>query len=109
MGEAMGVGLFVWTAEGAIVGVLAWLLMPNDEPAGLPARICIGIGGAVVGAWIALRGVGIYGITTYDWQAMVGAGVGAIVLVVLHRGITWRQQRRRRPVIEPAEQRRLAA
>ncbi len=88
-------GIFAWIAIGAMVGAIARLLLPNDEPEGIVARICIGIGGALVGAWIAARSIGPAGITRLSTSTLAGAAIGAILLTVSHFLITRLRQRHR--------------
>jgi uncharacterized membrane protein YeaQ/YmgE (transglycosylase-associated protein family) len=65
---------------GAIVGVLARLLVPGDDPMGIVGTIVLGIVGAVIGGWAA--GAIFEDTTGVDWIASV---VAAVILVLLGR------------------------
>jgi len=76
--------IIVWIIVGLITGVLAKLIMPSDEPGGITGRILIGIAGAVLGGFLlVLIGIGGGGLI---WNIIVAA-IGAIILLVIYRGI----------------------
>jgi uncharacterized membrane protein YeaQ/YmgE (transglycosylase-associated protein family) len=68
---------------GAIVGVLARLLVPGDDPMGIVGTIVLGIVGAVIGGWAA--GAIFEDTTGVDWIASV---VAAVILVLLWRAVS---------------------
>jgi uncharacterized membrane protein YeaQ/YmgE (transglycosylase-associated protein family) len=51
--------LLAWIVIGLIVGVLAKLVMPGRDPAGMIVTILLGIGGALLGGAIG-RALGMY-------------------------------------------------
>jgi len=76
-----------WILFGLVVGILAKLVMPGDDPGGIVVTIALGIVGAMVGGF-AGRLLGFY-------QAGEGAGyfmatLGAVLLLFLYRQIAVR-------------------
>jgi uncharacterized membrane protein YeaQ/YmgE (transglycosylase-associated protein family) len=76
-----------WILFGLIVGVLAKLVMPGDDPGGIVVTIALGIVGALVGGFVG-RLLGFY-------QAGEGAGyliatLGAVLVLFLYRRIAVR-------------------
>jgi len=76
-----------WILFGLVVGILAKLVMPGDDPGGIVVTIALGIVGAMVGGF-AGRLFGLY-------QAGEGAGyfmatLGAVLLLFLYRQIAVR-------------------
>ena len=63
---------------GAVVGVLARLIVPGREGMGVLATILLGIVGAVIGGWVA--GAVFEDTAGVDWIASILAAV-ALVLV----------------------------
>ncbi len=72
---------------GAIVGVLARLIIPNSAPLGILGTIVVGIIGAVIGGWLA--GAVFEETGGVDWIASV---LVAAALVFLLRGVTGRRR-----------------
>ena len=67
---------------GAIVGALARLVVPGDDPMGIVGTIVLGIVGAVIGGWAA--GAIFQDTAGVDWIASV---VAAVLLVLLWRAV----------------------
>lgn len=63
---------------GAIVGVIARLIVPGREGLGILATILLGIAGAVVGGWLA--GAVFEDTSGVDWIASVLVAVGFVLL-----------------------------
>ena len=77
-------GIFTWILLGLVVGALAKLFMPGDDPGGIIVTILIGIAGAFLGGFIgSVLGVG--SITGFNMVSILLAIVGAIILLVLYR------------------------
>jgi uncharacterized membrane protein YeaQ/YmgE (transglycosylase-associated protein family) len=72
---------------GLIVGALAKLVMPGDDPGGIIVTSLIGIVGAVIGGMIG-RGLGLYG--PGQPAGFVMAFIGSLVLLVIYRFATRR-------------------
>ncbi len=83
-------GILGWIVFGAIVGVIAKLLMPGRDPGGFIVTILLGIAGALVGGWIG-RALGLVG--PNQGAGYIVSILGAVLLLFIYRMI-----RRRRPV-----------
>jgi uncharacterized membrane protein YeaQ/YmgE (transglycosylase-associated protein family) len=82
------IAILSWIVFGLIVGALAKLLMPGDDPGGIIVTILLGIAGALVGGFIG-RAMGYYGPDQVAGYLM--SIVGAIVLLALYRMMTRRK------------------
>ncbi len=77
--------VYLWTGFGTIVGLLARLLMPGKDRAGVLTTILVGIAGGIIGS----------ALLAYFWEGYrvtplspVGFGVafaGAFLLLLFHR------------------------
>jgi uncharacterized membrane protein YeaQ/YmgE (transglycosylase-associated protein family) len=74
----------VWIVFGAVVGVVAKLLMPGRDPGGFFMTIILGIAGALLGGFLG-RALGLY--REGDPVGFVMALVGAMILLVAYRVI----------------------
>jgi len=72
---------------GLIVGALAKLIMPGNDPGGVIVTILLGIGGSVVAGLIG-RGLGWY--TTGEPAGFIASLVGAILILAVYRMIIGR-------------------
>ena len=71
-----------WILFGLVVGALAKLVMPGDDPGGIIVTILLGIAGALLGGFLG-RALGLIGPDqTAGW---IAAFVGAILVWVLAR------------------------
>ena len=70
---------------GLIVGAVAKLLMPGDDPGGFIVTILLGIAGAIVGGFLG-RMIGLY--QEGEAAGFVMAVIGAIVLLFGYRMLT---------------------
>jgi uncharacterized membrane protein YeaQ/YmgE (transglycosylase-associated protein family) len=75
-------------AFGLIVGALAKLVMPGDDPGGIIVTILLGVAGAMVGGLLG-RALGFYG--EGEPAGYIMSIVGAIVLLALYRMMTRRR------------------
>lgn len=75
-------GILGWIIFGAVVGVVAKLLMPGKDPGGFFVTVLLGIAGALVGGFIG-RLAGFY--EPGDAAGFIMSTVGAIVLLFLYR------------------------
>jgi uncharacterized membrane protein YeaQ/YmgE (transglycosylase-associated protein family) len=79
-----------WILFGLVVGALAKLVMPGDDPGGIIVTILLGIAGALLGGFLG-RAMGFIGPDqTAGW---IAAFVGAILLLVLYRLVAGRRTR----------------
>jgi uncharacterized membrane protein YeaQ/YmgE (transglycosylase-associated protein family) len=80
----MSIGAIVgWIVIGLIAGALGKLIMPGDDPGGIIVTILLGIGGAVVGGFLA----GLIGLGGGPLWTIVVATLGAIILLAIYRAI----------------------
>jgi uncharacterized membrane protein YeaQ/YmgE (transglycosylase-associated protein family) len=79
-----------WIVFGLIVGLIARLLMPGEDRAGIIVTALLGIAGALVAGFLG-RALGWYGPEeAAGWLMSI---LGAVVILFVYR-----QVRRRRPV-----------
>jgi uncharacterized membrane protein YeaQ/YmgE (transglycosylase-associated protein family) len=81
------IAILSWIVFGLIVGALAKLVMPGNDPGGIIITILLGIAGALVGGLIG-RAMGFYGSDQTAGYLM--SIVGAIVLLALYRMVARR-------------------
>ena len=77
-------GILSWIIFGLIAGALAKWIMPGEDPGGCFVTILIGIGGAILGGFIAsLLGWGT--VSGFNlWSFLVAVG-GALLLLFGYR------------------------
>lgn len=79
-----------WILFGLVVGALAKLVMPGDDPGGIIVTILLGIAGALLGGFLG-RALGLIGEDqTAGW---IAAFVGALLLLILYRMVAGRRTR----------------
>jgi uncharacterized membrane protein YeaQ/YmgE (transglycosylase-associated protein family) len=85
---------------GFAAGVIGRALMPNDAfrqmsgPASWGVSILVGLAGALVGYLIFTVGLGIGDTDVFDWGGIVGAIIGALVVLAI---AGWYFRRRQGP------------
>ena len=79
-------GILSWIILGAIVGVIAKLIMPGKDPGGMIVTILLGIAGAFVGGYISSI-LGIGSITGINLVSLIIAVGGALILLIIYRVI----------------------
>ena len=79
-------GIISWIIMGLIVGALAKLIMPGDDPGGIFITILIGIAGAFVGGFIASF-LGLGTVTGFNIGSLLIAIGGALLLLFGYRQI----------------------
>ena len=82
------IAVLSWIVFGLIVGALAKLVMPGNDPGGIIVTILLGIAGAMVGGLLG-RALGFYG--EGEAAGYIMSIVGAIVLLALYRLMTRRR------------------
>jgi uncharacterized membrane protein YeaQ/YmgE (transglycosylase-associated protein family) len=82
------IAVLSWIVFGLIVGALAKLVMPGDDPGGIIVTILLGIAGAMVGGLLG-RALGFYG--EGEPAGYIMSILGAIVLLALYRMMTRRR------------------
>jgi uncharacterized membrane protein YeaQ/YmgE (transglycosylase-associated protein family) len=76
------IAILSWIVFGLVVGILAKLLMPGNDPGGFIVTVLLGIAGALVGGFIG-RAMGFYG--PNESAGYLVSIVGAIILLALYR------------------------
>ena len=80
---------FLWMIiVGAIVGALAKAIMPGKDPGGIIVTIILGILGGIVGGFL-FRTLGLG--DGEGFMGLVGAVIGAIILLAIYRMIVGRR------------------
>ncbi len=80
---------FLWTIIiGFVAGLIAKFLMPGRDPGGFIITTLIGIVGALVATWLG-QAVGWY--RAGEGAGLIGAVVGAIILLVIYRMVAGRR------------------
>jgi uncharacterized membrane protein YeaQ/YmgE (transglycosylase-associated protein family) len=82
-------GILGWIVFGLIVGAVAKLIMPGNDPGGIIVTMLLGIVGAVVGGWLG-RAMGLYG--PEDPAGFLMSLVGAIALLAIYRATAGRRR-----------------
>jgi uncharacterized membrane protein YeaQ/YmgE (transglycosylase-associated protein family) len=82
-------GILGWILFGLIVGAVAKLLMPGNDPGGIIVTMLLGIVGAVLGGWIG-RALGFYG--PNDPAGFLMSLVGAVALLAIYRVFAGRRR-----------------
>jgi uncharacterized membrane protein YeaQ/YmgE (transglycosylase-associated protein family) len=67
---------------GLIVGALAKLIMPGNDPGGVIVTMLLGVGGSVIAGWLG-RAVGWY--TAGQPAGFIASVVGAIIILAIYR------------------------
>jgi len=80
-------GVISMIVIGLIVGAIAKLLMPGDDPGGIIITILLGIAGSLVAGFLG-RAVGWY--TPGEPAGFIASIVGAIILLAIYRLIVGR-------------------
>ena len=78
--EEERMGILSWILMGLIVGALAKMIMPGDDPGGFFVTILIGIAGAFVGGFIGSR-LGIGDVTGFNLGS-IGIAIGGAILLL---------------------------
>jgi len=84
-------GILTWILLGLVVGALAKLFMPGDDPGGIIVTILIGIVGAFLGGFIG-SALGVGSVTGFNMMSILLAIVGSIILLVIYRFIRGRRE-----------------
>jgi uncharacterized membrane protein YeaQ/YmgE (transglycosylase-associated protein family) len=81
--------ILTWLVSGLIIGAIAKLLMPGDDPGGIIVTMLLGIAGALVGGWVG-QAVGWY--QPGEPAGWIASIVGAILLLAIYRMIVGRRR-----------------
>ncbi|MBP7866941.1 MAG: GlsB/YeaQ/YmgE family stress response membrane protein [Acidobacteria bacterium] len=77
-------GILSWVVMGLLVGIVARILMPGRDRGGIVLTIVLGIGGAVLGGYIASR-LGWGDFTGFNLKSFGLAVGGALILLLVYR------------------------
>lgn len=80
-------GILAWLVVGLIAGVVAKAVTPGRAPGGIIVTVLLGIGGAILGGFLAAA-LGMGGITQFDLRTVLVAICGAIVLLFGYQMVT---------------------
>lgn len=81
-------GIVGWIVIGGIAGAIAKLIMPGRDPGGCIITVLLGIGGALLAAWLG-HAIGWYG--TGERAGFVAAIVGAFIILLIYRLVAARR------------------
>ncbi len=74
---------------GLVVGAVAKLLMPGDDPGGIFVTALIGVVGSVLGYYL-FRAIGIGDGDKFDIGSFIGAVIGTLILLGIYRAVAGR-------------------
>lgn len=77
-----------WILFGLVVGAIAKLIMPGNDPGGWIVTILLGIAGSFVGGFLAQTLMGSQS-QTAGW---IGSIIGALVLLFIYRLVVGRKR-----------------
>ena len=81
----------IWSLiVGLVVGAIAKLLMPGKDPGGIILTALLGIGGAMLAAFIG-RSLGFYRAANMG-PGIIASIVGAMIILGLYRLVTGRRR-----------------
>jgi uncharacterized membrane protein YeaQ/YmgE (transglycosylase-associated protein family) len=72
---------------GIVAGFIARALMPGRDPMGFFATILLGLAGALVGFFLFTELLGIGDTAMFDLGGLVGAIIGAMILLAIYRAV----------------------
>jgi len=77
-------GILSWIILGLVVGVLAKLIMPGQDPGGIIVTILLGVAGAFLGGYVGTL-MGLGSVTGFNMMSLLLAVVGSLILLLLYR------------------------
>jgi uncharacterized membrane protein YeaQ/YmgE (transglycosylase-associated protein family) len=77
-------GIFSWIIFGLIAGLLAKAIMPGKDPGGWIVTILLGIGGAIIGGFVATL-MGFGNVSGFNLYSFLIAILGSLILLWLYR------------------------
>jgi len=77
---------------GLIIGIIARLVLPGRDPIGFLGTLAVGVAGAVLGWWAGRALVGVGSVRSHPWLWGI---LGAIVVLLIVRSLTYRRGARR--------------
>jgi len=89
-------GIIATIILGLIIGALAKLIMPGDDPGGIIVTTLIGIAGSFIGGLIGYYALGEGNGGFFDLRTWVLGIIGSLILLAIYRVIVGRRSRVRR-------------
>jgi uncharacterized membrane protein YeaQ/YmgE (transglycosylase-associated protein family) len=77
-------GILTWIVLGLLVGVIAKMLMPGNDPGGFIVTILLGVAGALLGGFLGTY-FSVGDVTGFNMVSIALAVGGALVLLILYR------------------------
>jgi uncharacterized membrane protein YeaQ/YmgE (transglycosylase-associated protein family) len=82
---------------GLVAGALARLVVPGDDPMGLLGTLVLGLVGSLIGGFL---GYVLFGRDlehgAFQTAGVVGSFIGAVIALLIYRGMTGRGEHRHR-------------
>jgi uncharacterized membrane protein YeaQ/YmgE (transglycosylase-associated protein family) len=78
-----------WIVVGLIAGLLAGFVMKGGY--GLIGDLILGVVGAVLGGWLATKFFGLAGVNGINFQSIIIAFVGAVIIMFAVRLVSGRR------------------
>jgi uncharacterized membrane protein YeaQ/YmgE (transglycosylase-associated protein family) len=72
---------------GIVAGFLARALMPGRDPMGFFATVLLGLAGSLVGFFLFTELLGIGDNEAFDLGGLIGAVIGAMILLGIYRAV----------------------
>ena len=72
---------------GIVAGFIARALMPGRDPMGFFMTILLGLAGALIGFFLFTELLGIGDNDMFDLGGLIGAIVGAMILLAIYRAV----------------------
>jgi uncharacterized membrane protein YeaQ/YmgE (transglycosylase-associated protein family) len=89
-------GIIGWILLGIVAGFLAKAILPGSDPGGFIITTLLGVGGALLGGFLAKAlGFGDPIDEFFDFSTWVAAIIGAIVILLAYRLVTGEGRRTR--------------
>jgi len=79
--------IIAWIIVGLVAGLIAKALMPGNEPGGIIVTVLLGIGGAIVGGYLAITLGFSDGVNNFDLGTIALAVLGSMLLLALYRAL----------------------
>jgi uncharacterized membrane protein YeaQ/YmgE (transglycosylase-associated protein family) len=82
-------GIIAFIILGLLAGLIAKWIMPGDDPGGIIVTALIGIGGALIGGFLAAALFDAHPLDDFfDVSTWITAIVGSIILLAIYRMVT---------------------
>jgi uncharacterized membrane protein YeaQ/YmgE (transglycosylase-associated protein family) len=79
-------GIITWIVMGLIVGLLAKAIIPGKDPGGFFITILLGIGGALLGGYIASQ-FGIGEVSGFNIKSILISTGGAVLILIMYHAL----------------------